>query len=135
MCEALDRVWLSPCCKSVDLRYYLDIQPDVRQLARYGLTVGDVQDVISTTLVGELLTTTIEGRERFGVIVRYPRELRDGPQRIASEALVATPDGAQITLGELATLSINEGATEIRTENSFLSAYVYVDTRNSDLGE
>ena len=115
--------------------YYLDIQPDVRQLARYGLTVGDVQDVISTALGGELVTTTIEGRERFGVIVRYPRELRHDPQTIASEVLVATPDGAQIPLGELATLSINKGATEIRTENSLLSAYVYVDTRNSDLGE
>ncbi|QOD90013.1 efflux RND transporter permease subunit [Lysobacter sp. CW239] len=115
--------------------YYLDIQPDARQLARYGLTVGDVQGVISAALGGELVTTTIEGRERFGVIVRYPRELRDDPQTIASEVLVATADGAQIPLGELATLSINRGATEIRTENALLSAYVYVDTRNSDLGE
>ncbi|QOW18439.1 efflux RND transporter permease subunit [Lysobacter ciconiae] len=115
--------------------YYLDIQPDARQLARYGLTVGDVQGVISAALGGELVTTTIEGRERFGVIVRYPRELRDDPQTIAREVLVATADGAQIPLGELATLSINRGATEIRTENALLSAYVYVDTRNSDLGE
>lgn len=115
--------------------YYLDIQPDARQLARYGLTVGDVQSVISAALGGELVTTTIEGRERFGVIVRYPRELRDDPQTIAREVLVATADGAQIPLGELATLSINRGATEIRTENALLSAYVYVDTRNSDLGE
>ncbi|QOD90780.1 efflux RND transporter permease subunit [Lysobacter sp. CW239] len=115
--------------------YYLDIQPDARQLARYGLTVGDVQGTISAALGGELVTTTIEGRERFGVSVRYPRELRDDPQTIASEVLVATADGAQIPLGELATLSINRGATEIRTENALLSAYVYVDTRNSDLGE
>ncbi|MGV8939939.1 MAG: efflux RND transporter permease subunit [Lysobacter sp.] len=115
--------------------FYLDIQPDARQLARYGLTVGDVQDVISAALGGELVTTTIEGRERFGVIVRYPRELRDDPETIAREVLVATADGAQIPLGELATLSISKGATEIRTENSLLSAYVYVDTRDSDLGE
>ncbi|AOH36983.1 efflux RND transporter permease subunit [Luteimonas sp. JM171] len=114
--------------------YYLDVQSDSRQLARYGLTVGDVQNVISTAMGGELVTTTIEGRERFGVVVRYPRELRDDPQTIAREVLVATPDGAQIPLGELATLSINRGATEIRTENALLSAYVYVDTRNSDLG-
>lgn len=115
--------------------YYLDIEPDARQLARYGLSVGDVQNVISAALGGELVTTTIEGRERFGVIVRYPRELRDDPQTIAREVLVATADGAHIPLGELATLSINKGATEIRTENALLSAYIYVDTRTSDLGE
>jgi len=113
--------------------YYL-VEPDLRQLARYGLPVGDVQDVIAAALGGEMVTTTVEGRERFGVIVRYPRELRGDPQRIAQEVLVSTPDGAQVPLGELATISVRKGPPSIRTENALLSAYIYVDTRNSDLG-
>ncbi len=114
--------------------YYLDVEPDLRQLARYGLTVGEVQDVIAAALGGEMVTTTVEGRERFGVIVRYPRELRDDPQRIAREVLVTAMDGAQVPLGELASISVRKGAPSIRTENALLSAYIYVDTRDSDLG-
>ena len=64
--------------------YYLNIEPDRLQLARYGLTVGELQEVIGTALGGEMVTTTVEGRERFGVIVRYPRELRSDPQMIAT---------------------------------------------------
>ena len=114
--------------------YYLDVEPDLRQLARYGLTVGEVQDVIAAALGGQMVTTTVEGRERFGVIVRYPRELRDDPQRIAQDVLVWTADGAQVPLGEIAKISVSKGAPSIRTENALLSAYIYVDTRNSDLG-
>ena len=114
--------------------YYLDIVPQLPQLARYGLSVGDVQDVVASALGGQLVTTTVEGRERFGVIVRYPRELRDTPEQIATQVLVATPDGAQVPLGELATLAIRKGAPSIRTENAQLAAYIYVDTRESDLG-
>ena len=68
--------------------FYLNIEPDREQLARYGLAVGDLQDVIGTALGGEMVTTTVEGRERFGVTVRYPRELRSDPQQIAREVLV-----------------------------------------------
>jgi len=114
--------------------YYLDIQPDLRQLARYGLSVGEVQDVIAVALGGSMVTTTVEGRERFGVIVRYPRELRSDPQTIGRELLVATMSGAQIPLGELATITVRKGAPSIRTENALLSGYIFVDTRNSDLG-
>ena len=114
--------------------YYLDVEPDLRQLARYGLIVGEVQDVIAAALGGAMVTTTVEGRERFGVIVRYPRELRSDPQRIATDVLVSTMDGAQVPLGELATISVRKGAPSIRTENALLSAYIYVDTRDSDLG-
>ena len=114
--------------------YYLDVQPDLRQLARYGLTVGEVQDVIAASLGGEMVTTTVEGRERFGVIVRYPRELRDDPQSIGRDVLVTTMEGAQVPLGELASISVRKGAPSIRTENALLSAYIYVDTRDSDLG-
>ncbi|GAB2502360.1 efflux RND transporter permease subunit [Arenimonas alkanexedens] len=113
---------------------YLDIEPRLDQLARYNLTLGDVQDVIAAALGGEMITTTVEGRERFGVIVRYPRELRDSPEAIARNVLVPTMDGAQVPLGELAELSIRKGAPSIRTENALLSAYIYVDTRDTDLG-
>jgi Cu(I)/Ag(I) efflux system membrane protein CusA/SilA len=114
--------------------FYLDIESDRGQLARYGLPVGDLQDVVATALGGDLVTRTVEGRERFGVIVRYPRGLRDSPEAIAQQVLVATPDGAQVPLGELADIRIREGAPSIRTENALLSAYIYVDTRNADLG-
>jgi Cu(I)/Ag(I) efflux system membrane protein CusA/SilA len=114
--------------------FYLDIEPDLRQLARYDLPVGEVQDVIGAALGGEMVTTTVEGRERFGVIVRYPRALRGTPQEIARNVLVPTMDGAQVPLGELATITLRKGAPSIRTENALLSAYIYVDTRNADLG-
>ncbi|KFN42243.1 cation transporter [Arenimonas malthae CC-JY-1] len=113
---------------------YLDIEPDRRQLARHGLPVGDLQDVVATALGGDVVTRTVEGRERFGVVVRYPRGLRDSPEAIASQVLVATPGGAQVPLGELADLRIRRGAPSIRTENALLSAYIYVDTRDADLG-
>jgi Cu(I)/Ag(I) efflux system membrane protein CusA/SilA len=114
--------------------YYLNIKPDRAALARYGLTVGEVQDVIATALGGENVTTTVEGLERFGVSVRYPRELRSTPEQIAREVLVPTPDGAMIPLGQIAQVRISKGAPAIRTENALLSAYIYVDTRESDLG-
>ncbi len=114
--------------------FYLDIEPDLGRLGRYNLSVGEVQDVIAAALGGDMVTTTVEGRERFGVIVRYPRELRDSPQAIAQQVLVTTMDGAQIPLGELAQIQIRKGAPSIRTENALLSAYIYVDTREADLG-
>jgi len=114
--------------------FYLDVVPDRVALARYGLTVGEVQDVIATALGGENVTTTVEGLERFGVAVRYPRELRGDPQQIAREVLVSTMDGAQIPLGQLATVSISRGAPSIRTENALLSAYIFVDIRDRDIG-
>ena len=114
--------------------YYLNIQPDRRQLARYGLAVGDLQEVIGTALGGEMVTTTVEGRERFGVQVRYPRELRGNPQQIAREVLVPTMDGAMVPLGQVAKVEIAKGTPGIRTENALLSAYIYVDIRERDIG-
>lgn len=114
--------------------FYLNIVPDREQLARYGLTVGEVQDVIGTALGAEMATTTVEGRERFGVTVRYPRELRSDPQQIGREVLVPTPDGAMVPLGQLARIEVAKGAPGIRTENALLSAYIYVDIRGSDIG-
>jgi len=114
--------------------FYLDITPDREQLARYGLAVGDLQDVIGTALGGEMVTTTVEGRERFGVQVRYPRELRADPQQIAREVLVPTMEGAMIPLGQVAKVEIAKGAPGIRTENALLSAYIFVDIRDRDIG-
>ncbi|MEK7882502.1 MULTISPECIES: efflux RND transporter permease subunit [Methyloversatilis] len=114
--------------------FYLDIEPDRAQLARYGLAVGDLQEVIGTALGGERVTTTVEGRERYAVAVRYPRELRSDPDRIAREVLVPTMNGMMIPLGQLAHVSISRGAPAIRTENALLSAYIFVDIRDRDIG-
>jgi Cu(I)/Ag(I) efflux system membrane protein CusA/SilA len=114
--------------------FYINIEPDRQALARYGLAVGDLQDVIGTALGGEMVTTTVEGRERFGVTVRYPRELRANPQQIASEILVPTMGGAMVPLGQVAKVEIAKGAPSIRTENALLSTYIYVDIRDRDIG-
>lgn len=114
--------------------FYINIEPDRVQLARYGLAIGDLQDVIGTALGGEMVTTTVEGRERFGVNVRYPRELRGDPQQIAREVLVTTADGAMIPLGQVAWVEVAKGTPGIRTENALLSAYIYVDIRDRDIG-
>ncbi len=114
--------------------YYLNIEPDREQLARYGLAVGDLQEVIGTALGGEMVTTMVEGRERFGVQVRYPRELRADPQQIAREVLVPTMDGAMIPLGQVARVTVAKGTPAIRTENALLSAYIFIDIRDRDIG-
>jgi len=114
--------------------YYLNIEPDRMALARYGLAVGDLQDVISSALGGEVVTTTVEGRERFGVITRYPRELRSDPDAIAHQVLVPAMNGALIPLGQLAHISLEKGPPGIRTENALLSAYIFVDIRDRDIG-
>jgi Cu(I)/Ag(I) efflux system membrane protein CusA/SilA len=113
---------------------YFDIEPDREQLARYGLSVGELQEVIGTALGGEMVTTTVEGRERFGVTVRYPRELRSNPAQIEREVLVPTMGGAHIPLGQLARVKIVRGTPGIRTENALLSAYIFVDIRDRDIG-
>ncbi|HEU5293836.1 MAG TPA: CusA/CzcA family heavy metal efflux RND transporter [Burkholderiaceae bacterium] len=113
---------------------YLVVEPDREQLARYGLAIGDLQEVIGTALGGEMVTTTVEGRERFGVSVRYPRELRASPQAIEREVLVSSMDGAMVPLGQLARVRIERGTPGIRTENALLSAYIYVDIRDRDIG-
>jgi len=114
--------------------YYLIIEPDRQALARYGLAIGDLQEVIGSALGGETVTTTVEGRERFGVITRYPRELRSDPDSIARQILVPTMGGALIPLGQLAHVSLEKGPPSIRTENALLSAYIFVDIRGRDIG-
>jgi Cu(I)/Ag(I) efflux system membrane protein CusA/SilA len=114
--------------------YYLDIVPDRMSLGRYGLTIGDVQDVISTALGGEVVTTTVEGRERYAVTIRYPRDLRSNPQAIASEVQVPLPAGGAVPLDEVAEVKLTRGATSIRTENGQLAIYIFVDIAGRDLG-
>ncbi len=114
--------------------YYLDVTPDRAALARYGIMVQDVQDVIATALGGQTVTTTVEGRQRFSVNMRYPRDLRDNPQAIANDILVPMPAGGAVPLGEIATVAKARGPTSIRTENGQLATYIYVDIRDRDLG-
>jgi copper/silver efflux system protein len=114
--------------------YYLEINPDRLALARYGIMVQDVQDTIATALGGQTVTTTIEGRQRFTVNMRYPRDLRDNPKKIASDILVPMPAGGAVPLGEIAAVELTRGPTSIRTENGQLAGYIYVDIHDRDLG-
>jgi Cu(I)/Ag(I) efflux system membrane protein CusA/SilA len=114
--------------------YYLNIEPDRAQLARYGLMVGDLQSLIAMALGAEPVTTTVEGRERYTVSIRYPRDYRSDPQAIATQVLVPLADGGTVPLGQIAKVSLSQGPSSIRTENSQLAAYIFVDLRDRDLG-
>ena len=113
--------------------YYLDITPRRDQLARYGITVGDFQQVVSTALGGAPVTTAVEGLERYNIAVRYPRALREDPQSIASEVFIPSSMG-MIPLGQLAKVELRNGPPGIKTENALLAAYVFVDIRDRDVG-
>src|SRR5450631_3185164 len=114
--------------------YYLNIDPNRAQLARYGLMITDVQDVIASALGAEAVTTTVEGRERYTVSIRYPRELRSDPQAIATQVLIPLPNGGTVPLGEVARVELAKGPATIRTENAQLAAYIYIDLRDRDIG-
>src|SRR4051812_7278461 len=114
--------------------HYVEITPDRAAAARFGLNIGDIQKVVATALGGTVVTTTVEGRERYGVILRYPRDFRDDPQAIASQVLVPTMGGAMVPLGQVARIAVTLGPPSIRTENAQLVAYVYVDLQGRDLG-
>jgi Cu(I)/Ag(I) efflux system membrane protein CusA/SilA len=113
--------------------YFVDFDLDRDALARYGLSVAQAQDVIMSAVGGENVTTTIEGRARFPVNVRYPRELRDDVETLQN-VLVMTPTGAQIPLAQVAKVETLIGPSMIRNENGLLAGYVYVDTGVSDIG-
>ena len=113
--------------------YYEDFQIDRDAIARYGLTVGDVEDVIETAIGGKNISTTIEGRERFPVDVRYLRDYRTDPQAL-DRVLVATPGGAQVPITQLAKISLTMGPPVVKTEGAIPLGYVYVDVAGIDLG-
>lgn len=119
--------------------WYADIEPDRLKMARYGVLMSDLREIIASALGGEVLTTVIDGRQRIGVAVRYPRDMRDDPQKIMSNVLVQTADDASgrstlVPLGEMASVHIKKGAPSIRTENTLLVGYVYVDVQGRDIG-
>ena len=114
--------------------YYLDIVPDRERLARYGLSIADVQEVIAMALGAEAITQTVEGRERYNVALRYPAALRQDPDAIAQEVQIALPGGGTVPLGEVAKVERTRGATSIRTENGQLAVYIFVDIAGRDLG-
>ncbi|HZX84582.1 MAG TPA: efflux RND transporter permease subunit, partial [Reyranella sp.] len=113
--------------------YFLDVIPDRTRLAQYGALIEDVQQAVATALGGETVTTTVEGRERYSVNVRYPRDFRSDPRAIASDILVPTMKGGMLPLGQLAEVKLTQGPTTIRTENAQLAVYVFVDFRDRDL--
>ncbi|MCC5814079.1 MAG: efflux RND transporter permease subunit, partial [Leptospira sp.] len=112
--------------------YYLDIIPIREKLARFGVSIEEVQNVILSAVGGQSITETIEGRERYSVNIRYPRELRDNPEKIG-RILLPTSQGGHIPLREVSEIRYNSGASMIRNENGFLTAYVFIDTDESDL--
>ncbi len=113
--------------------YYLDFNILREEASRYGLTVGDVQDVIQTAIGGMNVTQTVEGLERYPVNLRYPRALRDNMEQL-QRVLIPTPTGAQIPLSLVAKLSLTRGPPSIKSENARLNAWVYVDITTSDIG-
>lgn len=112
---------------------YLDIDIDREAAARYGLTIGDVSDVISTAVGGMNVTQTVEGLERYPVNLRYARELRDTPEAIG-RLLIPTPTGAQIPIAQVAEISLTRGPPGIKSEGARPNAWVYVDLTGSDIG-
>jgi copper/silver efflux system protein len=113
--------------------YFVDFDLKREEMARSGLSVAQVQDVIMSAVGGENVTTTIEGRARYPVNVRYPRDLRDDLEALG-RVLVMTPAGAQIPLSQVATIQMVVGPSMIRNENGLLAGYVYVDMSGSDIG-
>ena len=113
--------------------YFLDIEPRRDQLARHGLTIEELQVEVGSAIGGENVTTTIEGRERYPVNVRYPRELRDDVDSL-SRVLISTPAGAQIPLSQVAEIRLTQGPAMLRDENGFLAGYVFVDIAGRDIG-
>ncbi|MBI5410627.1 MAG: efflux RND transporter permease subunit, partial [Nitrospirae bacterium] len=113
--------------------YFLDFDINRKEIARYGLKLMDVGRIIESAIGGENIATTIEGRERYPINVRYLRELRDDPEKLR-RVLVDTPTGAQVPLAQLATLRFVNGPPMIRDENGRLAGYVYLDMAGRDVG-
>ena len=112
---------------------YLDVDVDRESAARHGLTVGDVQDVIRTAIGGQQISTAVEGVARYGIAVRYARELRDEVDDL-KDVLVDTKTGAQVPLGDLAAVTVREGPPMLRSENAQRTLWIYIEVEGRDLG-
>lgn len=112
---------------------YLDIDIDRNEIARYGLSISDVQDVIQSAIGGMNISTTVEGLERYPINLRYGRELRDTPEKL-KRVLIPTPRGEQIPLAQLASFKITKGPPLIKSENSRPNVWIYIDLRDIDVG-
>jgi Cu(I)/Ag(I) efflux system membrane protein CusA/SilA len=123
---------LSVYSERVSGGYYFDYDIDRRAAARYGLTIGDVQDVIQSAVGGMNISETVEGLERYPINLRYGRELRDSVDNL-ERILIATPSGAQIPIRQVASTSIRQGPPAIKSENSRMTAWVYIDLKNVDV--
>ncbi len=113
--------------------YYVDIDIDRTEAARYGLNVGDIHDAIMATVGGMDVAVTVEGRERYAVNVRYPRELRDDVEKLR-EVILPTMTGAQIPLGQVAGVAVHRGPMAVKTENAFPVTTIFVDIADRDVG-
>jgi len=113
---------------------FIEFNPDRDAIARYGLTIGDVQDVLSVALGGMPLTTTVEGLQRYTVNLRYDRDFRSDLRALREDIVVPTPGGAQIPLGQLASIRVVDGPMGIKSEGAVPNAWVYVDIRGVDVG-
>jgi len=113
---------------------YVDIVVDRYRAARYGLTVGDVHTVIQTAIGGMPITYSVEGRERYPITLRYPRELRDNPDALKRSVLIPTPLGKPVPLGEIADIRLREGAMLIKSEDAIPTLWVYIDIHDIDPG-
>lgn len=113
--------------------YYLDFEPDRQALQRYGLNVGDAQMVVETAIGGMEISQTVEGRERYTINLRYPRELRDDVEKL-SRILVTSPLGVQVPLGQLGKITTRMGPPMILDENGSITGYVYIDLKDRDPG-
>jgi Cu(I)/Ag(I) efflux system membrane protein CusA/SilA len=112
---------------------FLDYRINREEAARYGLTVGDVQDIIMSAVGGMNITTTVEGLERYPVNLRYKSEFRDSPEKLR-RILVPTPNGAQVPITQLADINIVKGPPSIKSENARKNAWIYVDLKGIDVG-
>jgi Cu(I)/Ag(I) efflux system membrane protein CusA/SilA len=113
--------------------YYVDIEIDRHEAARFGLNVGDIHDAITATVGGISAATTVEGRERYAVNVRYPRELRDDVGKLR-DVLIPAGQGVQIPLGQIASVEVRRGPMAVKTENAFPVTTVFVDIEGRDVG-
>jgi copper/silver efflux system protein len=113
---------------------YVEFEINRDAIARYGLTIGDVQDVLSVALGGMPLTTTVEGLERYTINLRYDRDYRQDLKALREQVVIPTPTGAQVPLGQLATLKVVNGPASIKSEGAVPNAWIYVDIKDIDVG-